>query len=139
MVLTGDSHLEENFSFLKEALDMEIPGLENSNCFDPRALGLPWPTTFPASVQSKHWRDAREAAHEILTEIRSTMKGSSKLGLLLDRDAMDKLEKRYTALVDTVTSCAVNMFPAGNAQQARILSKTNLIIFLHDGMISAQV
>lgn len=83
--LTGHSHLEDNFPFLKEALVMEIPGLENSNCFNPRALGLPWPTTFPASVQSKHWRYAREAAHKILTEIRSTMKGSSKLGLFGSR------------------------------------------------------
>lgn len=57
------------FSFLEEALSAPVDGLENCNVFDPRGIDVPWPTAFPATAQSKHWKASEAAATEIIDQI----------------------------------------------------------------------
>ncbi|KAE8393003.1 isoprenoid synthase domain-containing protein [Aspergillus alliaceus] len=118
------------FTFLEDAKSGKIRGLEESHCFDPRDMGLPWPTTFPATVQSKHWRSAEEAAKEFLGAIRSV--SASKEPQSTTSDYRKRLLKRDSLLIDAAASTAVNFFPAANAVRARLLAQAALLVFLHD-------
>lgn len=121
------------FPFLEASTREATPGLENSNCFNPRDIGLPWSTTFPAAVQSKYWRDAQEAATELFEKIRATSKAMEHEMCHNETKNKDKSKSRDAFLIDTAVSAPINMFPAANAEQARILAKGNIFIFIHDG------
>ncbi|CAI7604432.1 unnamed protein product [Penicillium glandicola] len=130
----GDDYTSKHlFPFLEAATREVIPGLENSNCFNPRDKGLPWPTTFPAAVQSKYWRDGQAAAVVLFEQIRSA--AHSRGYELRHNGSVDeeRSKRRDMLLIDTAISAPINMFPAANANQARILAKGNVFIFIHDG------
>lgn len=56
-------------SFLLDSLTQSISGLENKGSLDPRAIGIPWPTSLPACVQCKHWPAAEDVATKLLQQI----------------------------------------------------------------------
>ncbi|KAJ5950696.1 isoprenoid synthase domain-containing protein [Penicillium vulpinum] len=126
------------FPFLEASTREAIPGLEDSNCFNPRHMGLPWSTTFPAAVQSKYWRDAQEAATELFEKIRAAAKAKGKEMRDNEMTNEEISKSRDALLIDTAISAPMNMFPAANANQARILAKGNIFIFIHDDDVDCQ-
>lgn len=122
------------FSFLQHALSEPVHGLDHCNVFDPRAVDVPWPTSFPAVAQCKYWKDAEAAATSIMQEI----EGATPLnqGSLPEemRNHSSRVKKRKE-LLETAVTAPINMFPAANRQCARALAKANVLIFMHDGML----
>ncbi|OJJ42226.1 hypothetical protein ASPZODRAFT_77442 [Penicilliopsis zonata CBS 506.65] len=110
------------FSYLKNASQEIVPGLENSVCFNPREIGLPWSTAFPIAVHSKYWQDARIAAEDLLRRIR--------FGQNADQE---ELNERDHLLLDSAVSAPIHMFPGASSSQAKVLAKGNVFIFVHDG------
>ncbi|KAI1408891.1 terpenoid synthase [Hypoxylon sp. FL1857] len=128
---------QEGFEFLREAISRVIPGLENCNVFDPRSLGVPWPTSFPAAAQSKYWKDAEEAAAELMDQIVAAAPGEQG-SLPAELAVSSKKAAKRRELLDTSVSAPMNMFPAANAPRARIMAKANLLIFMHDDVCEYQ-
>jgi hypothetical protein len=131
--LDTDYASKNHFPFLRAALTENIHGLEHSNCFNPRDMGLPWPTTFPAAVQSQHWREAQEAVRELMEQIHSTARIKDHETKQCDNVYDEKRRKRDLLIIDTAASSAISLFPAANGTQARTLAKATLLVFLHDG------
>ncbi|KAI1462037.1 terpenoid synthase [Annulohypoxylon moriforme] len=128
---------QESFEFLREAVSHPVAGLENCNVFQPLSLGVPWPTSFPAAAQCKYWKDAEDAAAEMMDEIVAATpeeQGSLPSEMAL---ASKKAAKRRE-LLDTSVSAPMNMFPAANGPRARIMAKANLLIFMHDDVIESE-
>lgn len=127
------------FPFLQEASTASNSCPDNSYCFDPRDMDLPWSTTFPATMQCKHWRDAQSAAVQFFEQIKSAAQNKASETPHGD-DTLDKKKanKRDMLLVDTAISAPMYMFPAANANQARLLAKGSLLIAIHDGKVYAR-
>ncbi|KAI1088468.1 terpenoid synthase [Rostrohypoxylon terebratum] len=127
---------QEAFEYLREALSRPVPGLENCNVAVPSSLGVPWPTSFPAAAQCKHWRQSEEAAEELMDEILAASpeeRGSLPPELF---DPSKKAAKRKE-LIDASVAAEISIFPQGDAPRARILSKANVLIFTHDDVIES--
>lgn len=123
---------QESFEFLREAVSHSVPGLENCNVFDPNSLGVPWPTSLPAAAQCKYWKEAEEAAAELMDQIVAAAPGEQG-SLPSEMAVSSKKAAKRRELLDTSVSAPMNMFPAANAPRARIMAKANLLIFMHDG------
>ncbi|KAH8598469.1 isoprenoid synthase domain-containing protein [Bisporella sp. PMI_857] len=127
---------KELFSFLKDSISVNVPGLENSVSFDPRIVGVPWPTSFPATVQCKHWREAEEAALELMQEIEEA--SLEERGLLptdlYSAASIHSSRKKREELLETAVTAPMNMFPASCSKRARLMAKANLLIFMHDAL-----
>ncbi|OJI81974.1 hypothetical protein ASPTUDRAFT_126705 [Aspergillus tubingensis CBS 134.48] len=118
-----------NFTFLAV---QNAPGRrDNSNIFDPRSLGVPWPTSFPVSVQSRHWKEAERAAKQLAANILSVLPQDHELTQLEGHSSLTQMSK-YDELIETGVTASINMFPASNARRAELMAKANLLIFIHD-------
>ncbi|KAE8152872.1 isoprenoid synthase domain-containing protein [Aspergillus avenaceus] len=128
-----NSHISGNyFPFLKEALSGESQELKNSNCFDPRSLSLPWPTTFPATVQNKYWREAQAAAVELFEQITSAAQ-QKEYEVGYEKRMRDKnIAERGLLLIDAAASTSTNIFPAASVIKAKTMAKASLLFFIHD-------
>lgn len=116
------------FPFLENADKISPPGLENSICFKPKDLGLPWPTKFPVAIESKYWRESREAAESLMRQIRQ-QSHTGRPGHQIEPE----FTERDLMLIDTASRAPGHMFPASSASQIKLLAKGNIFIFIHDG------
>lgn len=121
------------FAFLEGADKVSPPGLENSICFKPKDLGLPWPTTFPVAIESKYWRESRDAAESLMRQIRQQSRSDQ-----LDSQIEPEFTERDLMLIDTASRAPGHMFPASSASQIKVLAKGNIFIFIHDGELLHQ-
>ncbi|KAI1101090.1 terpenoid synthase [Jackrogersella minutella] len=128
---------QESFEFLREAISHPVPGLENCNVFNPLALGVPWPTSLPAAAQSKYWKDAEQAAAEMMEQIVAATPGEQGSLPSEMANASKKAAKRRE-LLDTSVAAPMNMFAASNGPRSRIMAKANLLIFMHDDVIESE-
>ncbi|OTA93495.1 hypothetical protein M434DRAFT_385619 [Hypoxylon sp. CO27-5] len=128
---------QESFEFLREAITHSVPGLENCNVFDPNSLGVPWPTSLPAAAQCKYWKEAEEAAAELMDQIVAAAPGEQG-SLPSEMAVSSKKAAKRRELLDTSVAAPMNMFPAANAARARIMAKANLLIFMHDDVIESE-
>ncbi|KAJ6779995.1 hypothetical protein PWT90_06879 [Aphanocladium album] len=112
------SSVPKSFMFLKDGLSTAVLGLEECNVFDPRTVGVPWPTSFPATAQCKHWKEANEAATSII-----------------EKSAIP--EAKRGELLEAGITVAINMFPAAGPAMAKILAEASVLIFLFDDVIDS--
>lgn len=108
------------FSFLNPQAVADSPELRHANCIVPSSLKIPWVTSFPASLQSKYWMEAEEAARDLLRTIFVTP----------SRNVSDKY---IEAIIDAAVSFAVNVAPTGNLSRTRALARAYALIIMHDG------
>ncbi|KAI2468945.1 terpenoid synthase [Annulohypoxylon bovei var. microspora] len=128
---------QESFEFLREAVSSPVPGLENCNVVYPPSVGVSWPTSLPAAAQCKYWKEAEEAAAEMMDEIVAS--APEQQGSLPSEMAIaSKKAAKRKELLDTSVSAPMNMFPAANGPRARIMAKANLLIFMHDDVIESE-
>lgn len=126
-----------SFSFLREALYTSISGLENTNAINPGDIRVPWSTKFPASLQCKYWKEAEEAALEMMQQIQAAkLRDQGTLpGEIQNFEFDARATSKYNELLETAVTAPINMFPAGDANRVRIMAKANLLIFMHDGTL----
>ncbi|KAI2782306.1 terpenoid synthase [Daldinia loculata] len=126
----------ESFEFLKDGISNTVPGLENCDVFDPRSIGVPWPTLIPAVAQCKYWREAEEVAEALMDQIVSAAPGEQ--GSLPAEFTISSLKgAKQRELLDTCVAAAINMFPAANAARARLMVKATLLTFMHDDVVES--
>lgn len=117
------------FSFLGERGDVRTD--DRCNIIDPVASGVPWRASFPKSKQCKYWREAVNAAEELL-----------KAAMQREGDQQDTLpqmlndsrrEAKIVELVETAAACALNFYPSADVDRIRGLTEVILFLFIHDG------
>lgn len=135
------------FPQLRECL--QHPPHDECAYIQPTDLHVPWPTSFPAAVQCKHWQEVEQSARELLDEIVSEIQKEAQSrsqsqdksgGRLLSTQlgaSPDALpQKKLHEVLETAVTGTIYMFPAANVARARIMAKAILLIFLHDGMFT---
>ena len=108
------------FSFLDPQAVANSPELRHANCIVPSSLKVPWLTSFPASLQSKYWMEAEEAARDLLRTIFVTP----------SRNVSDKY---IEAVIEAAVSWTVNVVPTASLSRTRALARAYALIFMHDG------
>ncbi|KAJ5660616.1 hypothetical protein N7507_007067 [Penicillium longicatenatum] len=127
------------FSFLSDSLTQSIPGLENTESIDPRAKGVPWPTSFPACLQCKYWHAADDAATELIHQIEAAQperQGLLPSGMQTQIGSTTSVTKREELILTSATA-SINMFPAASKDRVKIIAKANMLIFIHDDVIES--
>jgi hypothetical protein len=116
------------FDFLVTAAK-DDPSLHISSfCITPEDLGVSWQTLFPACRQSRHWREAEDAAQELMGKL--FQPGASFIGTLY---------KRWRGLteilqvVESAVACVVYMYPRGDVARIRLLAQLHVVMWIHDG------
>jgi hypothetical protein len=108
------------FSFLNSQAVANSPELRHANCIVPSSLKVPWVTSFPASLQSKYWTEAEEAARDLLRAI-------------FVAPSRNVSEKYIEAVIDAAVSFTVNVAPTGSLSRTRALARAYTLVFIHDG------
>ncbi|KAG2025232.1 hypothetical protein GB937_002993 [Aspergillus fischeri] len=112
------------FSFLNPQAVANSPELRHANCIVPSSLKIPWVTSFPASLQSKYWTEAEEAARDLLRAIFVT-------------PSQNVSEKYIEAVIDAAVSFTVNVAPTGSLSRTRALARAYTLIFIHDDAVES--
>ncbi|KAF7161024.1 hypothetical protein CNMCM5623_006701 [Aspergillus felis] len=112
------------FSFLNPQAVADSPELRHANCIVPSSLKIPWVTSFPASLQSKYWTEAEEAARDLLRAIFVT-------------PSRNVSEKYIEAVIDAAASFTVNVAPTGSLSRTRALARAYTLIFIHDDAVES--
>ena len=109
-----DDRLEGLFDFLKpEYADPEgdIDTL-TWNYIHPRDHGVPWPTSFSHSLQSKYWNEVRGSLQEFL---RDALESPAQVG---------RWDKGQVAWVlDAASAFVVNVFPTAGVEKLNVLAR----------------
>ncbi|KAF7128394.1 hypothetical protein CNMCM5793_003124 [Aspergillus hiratsukae] len=112
------------FSILNPQAVANSRELRHANCIVPPSLKVPWATSFPASLQSKYWREAEEAARDLLRTIFVTP----------SRNVSDKYSE---AVIDAAVSWTVNVVPTASLSRTRALARAYALIFIHDDAVES--
>ncbi|GFF27578.1 aristolochene synthase [Aspergillus udagawae] len=112
------------FSFLNPQAVANSPELRHANCIVPSSLKIPWVTSFPASLQSKYWTEAEEAARDLLRTIFVT-------------PSRNVSEKYIKAVIDAAASFTVNVAPTGSLSRTRALARAYTLVFIHDDAVES--
>jgi hypothetical protein len=86
----------------------------------PSANNVPWPTSFPNSLQSKYWVEVEETARGFVLEILATR-------------SEVKPEKYIDTITDAAVSLLINVAPMGNLSRMNILAKLYVFFIISDG------
>ncbi|RJE20595.1 hypothetical protein PHISCL_07058 [Aspergillus sclerotialis] len=122
------SHIKadlQSFDFLNPDINPNLPGNNLANPINPPAEGVPWPTSFPYSYQSKHW---------MFTE-------KNLEAFMRDTYPQDPWGEHGTAseyvdrVVDSAISFVVNVFPTCNPTRLKILARMYALVFMHDDSV----
>ncbi|GKZ23183.1 terpene cyclase [Aspergillus brasiliensis] len=115
------------FTFLHPSNLTQDPEYRHTIPLDPPELKVPWPSSLPCALQSKHWREAEHAARDLL----QTLFPSD------NNNPNSKGEKYLTAVTDAVVSYAINLLPLSDLARIKLLSRTSVLAFLHDDAVDA--
>jgi hypothetical protein len=102
---------------------------------DPSSLRLPWPSSFPASRQCKHWRDAENACISFLQEVYAidpSERGKLPDGVS-DQSTELALSQRARSAITNAVNAAIYMNPEASATRISMVTKFYLLAWLHDG------
>ncbi|GKZ29490.1 terpene cyclase [Aspergillus brasiliensis] len=116
------------FSFLHPPNLTQDPEYQHTIPLNPPDLKVPWPTSLPCALQSKHWREAEHAARDLLQTL---FPPNNK------PNPNTKGEKYLTAVTDAVISYAINLIPLCDLARIKLLSRTFVLAFLHDDAVDA--
>ncbi|PKX93410.1 uncharacterized protein P174DRAFT_443286 [Aspergillus novofumigatus IBT 16806] len=114
------------FSFLNPEAVANSLELRHANCIVPSSLKIPWVTSFPASLQSKYWAEAEEAARDLLRAI-------------FVAPSRNVSEKYIEAVIDAAVSFTVNVVPTGSLSRTRALARAYTLVFIHDDAFDATI
>ncbi|KAB8225730.1 isoprenoid synthase domain-containing protein [Aspergillus novoparasiticus] len=115
--------LSSPFSFLNPD-NIPLSIFQHANCLVPYSLGVPWPTSFPTTLQSKYW-----------VEVEETTRAYTQ-GLLALRPG--KCQAKYIeATIDGAVSLLVNVVPMGNLTRMKALAKLYVFFFLSDDLVDS--
>lgn len=123
----------EFFSFMSEKIGRGDE-LEHAIVLNPTALDVPWPTSFPVSMQCKHWEAAEIAARELINKI-AQAKARDK-GILpedMENLTTSEAKAKIEELLDTSVSITVNVWPWASAKRIGLIAQGCLLLFMHDG------
>ncbi|GIK07761.1 hypothetical protein Aspvir_003429 [Aspergillus viridinutans] len=112
------------FSFLNPQAVANSPELRHANCIVPSSLSIPWVTSFTASLQSKYWTEAEEAARDLIRAIFVT-------------PSQNVSDKYIQAVIDAAVSFTVNVVPTGSLSRTRALARAYTLIFIHDDAVES--
>ncbi|GLA44307.1 terpene cyclase [Aspergillus niger] len=119
----SDSTLQA-FSFLHSSNLTQNSEYQHSILLNPQDLKVPWPTSLPCALQSQYWREAEDAARDLLQT-------------LFASNNNPKGDKYLTAVTDAVVSYAINLIPLCDLARIKLLSRTFVLTFLHDDAVDA--
>ncbi|RAL12891.1 uncharacterized protein BO97DRAFT_306113, partial [Aspergillus homomorphus CBS 101889] len=100
---------------------------QHANIIHPPSHRVPWPTSLPIALQSKHWPQAEAAATSYLQTIHTHRPSR------LTQDI-----SRTHTLIDTAISYVINLLPLSNIARNQLLAKTYILLFLHDDAVDTR-
>ncbi|KAL4890163.1 isoprenoid synthase domain-containing protein [Aspergillus ambiguus] len=112
-----------NFSFLLPTNVPAIPEFQHVHAIPPDALGVPWPTSFPTTLESKYWREAEHAAKDFLQFTLANQPDRANDCRFID------------GIADAAVSFAVHVAPMGDVARMKVLAKAYVLLFMHDDAI----
>ncbi|PWY75457.1 terpenoid synthase [Aspergillus heteromorphus CBS 117.55] len=113
----------DSFSFIRWSNISQDADYKHAIPIYPPSLRVPWPTSLPTSLQSRHWQTAERAAQEYTETI-------------LPRNPQQATpQTRIDTMIDTAVSYAANLTPLSNPNRLHLLTKTFLLLFLHDDAV----
>ncbi|KAF7596901.1 hypothetical protein BBP40_011946 [Aspergillus hancockii] len=118
------------FDFLTTAAQ-DDPALHKSSfCLIPEELSVSWQTLFPACRQSRQWREAEDAAQELVDKLFRA--GDSFVGTLCKkwRGLAEILQ-----VVETAVACVVYMYPRADVARIRLLAQLHVVMWIHDDVL----
>lgn len=108
--------------------------LKHAMVLNPTALDVPWPTSFPVSMQCKHWEAAEIAAKELIDKIAQSKAGDK--GILpedMEKLTTSEAKAKMEELLDTSVLITVNVWPWASARRIGLIAQGCLLLFRHDG------
>ncbi|QMW46981.1 hypothetical protein G4B11_010460 [Aspergillus flavus] len=115
--------LSSPFSFLSPE-NIPLPVFQHANRLVPSSLGVPWPTSFPTTFQSKYWVEVEERTRAYTQELLALRPG--------------KYQAKYIeAVIDGAVSLLVNAVPMGNLTRLKSLTKLYVFFFLSDDLVNS--
>ncbi|KAE8353104.1 terpenoid synthase [Aspergillus coremiiformis] len=114
----------DSFSFLRPER-IAFHAFQHANYITPPSVGVPWPTSFPSSLQSKYWVEVEETARAFTQEI-------------VERRSEVKDAKYLDAIIEAAVSMVVNTVPMGNLTRTKILAKLYVFFFLSDDVVESR-
>ncbi|PYI36863.1 terpenoid synthase [Aspergillus indologenus CBS 114.80] len=124
---SAQSSTSTSFSIIRPEIVARTQEYHHATPIHPSSHRVPWPTSLPIALQSKHWRQAEAAATAYL----QTVSTSHSTPLTLDT-------ARTRTLIDTAVSYTVNLVPLSNTTRIQLLAKTYVLLFLHDDAVDTQ-
>jgi hypothetical protein len=124
----------EDFNILRSN-SLAASDFKHSLEIDPSSLRLPWPSSFPASRQCKHWRDAENACISFLKEVYAidlSERGKLPDGVS-DQSTELALSQRARSAITNAVNAAIYMNPEASATRISMVTKFYLLAWLHDG------
>ncbi|RMZ48228.1 hypothetical protein CA14_008577 [Aspergillus flavus] len=116
--------LSSPFSFLSPE-NIPLPVFQHANRLVPSSLGVPWPTSFPTTFQSKYWVEVEERTRAYTQELLALRPG--------------KYQAKYIeAVIDGAVSLLVNAVPMGNLTRMKSLTKLYVFFFLSDDLVNSK-
>jgi hypothetical protein len=119
----------DKFGFLDQNRREESRNSENFVPLNPTAIGVDWRTSLAGCKQNRYYKLAKAAAHELWNEIRQA--DMDQQGAL--PKTLKKRDKHYE-VVATAIDCAVNLYASCDPQKIKVITKSLMVLFLHDGM-----
>ncbi|KAE8423491.1 terpenoid synthase [Aspergillus pseudocaelatus] len=111
------------FVFLRPE-NIELPVFQHANCLVPSSLGVPWPTSFPSSLQSKYYAEVEETTRAYTQALQA-------------QRAEGYQEEYIEATIDEAVSLLVNVAPMGNLTRMKVLTKLYVFFFMSDDLVDS--
>ena len=103
---------------------------------DPSALGLPWFSTVKGCLQGIYWREAEATGLALIQEVLE-MRGAG--AVIPEKLNTDDQSRKMRELVETSVAIVTYLYPHSDAARVRILTKTMMFLFLHDGLFPFRI
>ncbi|KAE8147176.1 isoprenoid synthase domain-containing protein [Aspergillus avenaceus] len=115
------------FDYLVSAAKQDPHLHRTSFSLNPESLGVSWQTLFPACRQSRQWREAENAAQELIDQLFRANLSSTGALCKRWRDLAEVLQ-----VVETAVAGVVYMYPRADTARIRLLSKLHVAMWIHD-------
>jgi hypothetical protein len=125
----------DRFNFLQDC-KRHVFETDNSIPINPSVLNIPWPSSFPAARQCKHWEECKEALETFFDEIYSLAPKCAGLVPNLHCSSVSHASQseKGQAAIDTALTATVYMNPEASRSRISLIGKLYLLAWLHDGM-----
>lgn len=126
------------FHFLGTGREEGHHELSDSISIQPTTFQLPWPSSFPAARQCRHWKEAQASCIELIINIRRLQAEKSKAvpdGFMLTTRVDDSpaLTPKEQLIVDSAVNAAAYMTPNASPARSRLISQLYMLLWVQDG------